>query len=53
VRKTPRAEAEETAMHFLTAVKIPEQAHKNIRGNYSAANSNVWRLPGCYVCARS
>ena len=28
VRKTPRAEAEETAMHFLTAVKIPEQAHK-------------------------
>ena len=28
VRKTLRAEAEETAMHFLTAVKIPEQAHK-------------------------
>lgn len=28
VRKTPREEAEETAMHFLTKVKIPEQAHK-------------------------
>ena len=28
VRKTPRAEAEEIAMHFLTRVKIPEQAHK-------------------------
>ncbi|NJO37740.1 MAG: amino acid ABC transporter ATP-binding protein, partial [Rhizobiales bacterium] len=28
VRKTPRKEAEETAMHFLAKVKIPEQAHK-------------------------
>ena len=28
VRKTPKAEAEETAMHFLTKVKIPEQAGK-------------------------
>ena len=28
VRKTPRKEAEETAMHFLEKVKIPEQAHK-------------------------
>ncbi len=28
VRKVPRREAEETAMHFLTKVKIPEQAHK-------------------------
>ena len=28
VRKTPKAEAEETAMHFLTKVKIPEQALK-------------------------
>lgn len=28
VRKIPKAEAEETAMHFLTKVKIPEQAHK-------------------------
>jgi len=28
VRKTPRVEAEKTAMHFLTRVKIPEQAHK-------------------------
>ena len=28
VRKTPKKEAEETAMHFLTKVKIPEQAHK-------------------------
>ena len=28
VRKTPKKEAEETAMHFLNKVKIPEQADK-------------------------
>ena len=28
VRKIPQVEAEETAMHFLTKVKIPEQANK-------------------------
>jgi general L-amino acid transport system ATP-binding protein len=28
VRKTPRKEAEEVAMHFLRKVKIPEQANK-------------------------
>ena len=28
VRKTPKREAEETAMHFLTKVKIPDQAQK-------------------------
>jgi general L-amino acid transport system ATP-binding protein len=28
VRKTPKREAEDTAMHFLTKVKIPEQADK-------------------------
>ena len=28
VRKMPRREAEEVAMHYLTRVKIPEQAHK-------------------------
>ncbi|TNF60185.1 MAG: amino acid ABC transporter ATP-binding protein [Rhodobacteraceae bacterium] len=28
VRKIPKREAEETAMHFLQKVKIPEQAHK-------------------------
>ena len=28
VRKVPKKEAEETAMHFLSKVKIPEQAHK-------------------------
>ena len=28
VRKTPKKEAEETAMHYLRKVKIPEQAHK-------------------------
>jgi general L-amino acid transport system ATP-binding protein len=28
VRKVPRKEAEETAMHFLERVRIPEQAHK-------------------------
>ena len=28
VRKVPKREAEETAMHFLSKVKIPDQAHK-------------------------
>jgi general L-amino acid transport system ATP-binding protein len=28
VRKMPKKEAEEIAMHYLTKVKIPEQAHK-------------------------
>jgi len=28
VRKTPKREAEEVAMHFLEKVRIPEQAHK-------------------------
>ncbi len=28
VRKTPKKQAEEIAMHFLKRVKIPEQAHK-------------------------
>ncbi len=28
VRKVPKAEAEETAMHYLKRVRIPEQAHK-------------------------
>ncbi len=28
VRKTPKKEAEEIAMHYLKRVKIPEQAHK-------------------------
>ena len=28
VRKVPKREAEETAMHFLTKVKIPDQANK-------------------------
>src|SRR5210317_481381 len=28
VRKTPKKEAEETAMHFLNKVKIPKQANK-------------------------
>jgi len=28
VRKTPRKEAEELAMHYLEIVRIPEQAHK-------------------------
>jgi general L-amino acid transport system ATP-binding protein len=28
VRRTPKAEAEETAMHFLHRVRIPEQANK-------------------------
>jgi general L-amino acid transport system ATP-binding protein len=36
VRKVPKREAEETAMYFLSKVKIPEQAHK-YPGQLSAA----------------
>jgi general L-amino acid transport system ATP-binding protein len=42
VRKTPKKEAEETAMHFLEKVKIPDQAHK-YPGQLSGGSSSVWR----------
>ena len=35
VRKTPKKEAEERAMHFLEKVKIPDQANINIRAMLS------------------
>jgi len=39
VRKVPKREAEETAMHFLEKVKIPEQAQK-YPGQLSGGHSN-------------
>ena len=43
VRKTPKKEAEERAMHFLEKVKIPEQADKYPRPCSRAVSSSVWR----------
>jgi ABC-type polar amino acid transport system ATPase subunit len=39
-----RKDAEELAMHFLTKVRIAEQAGK-YPGQLQAASSNVWRSP--------
>jgi ABC-type polar amino acid transport system ATPase subunit len=52
VRKTPKKEAEETAMHFLEKVKIPEQARQVSRpavGRSAAARGH--RALAC-ACAR-
>jgi len=43
VRKTPKKEAEETAMHFLEKVKIPEQADK-YPASFRAVNNSGWPL---------
>jgi general L-amino acid transport system ATP-binding protein len=45
VRKTPKKEAEEIAMHFLTKVKIPEQANK-YPGSCPVVSSSAWPSPG-------
>ena len=52
VRKTPKREAEEIAMHYLKTVKIPNRPI-NIRGSFRAVNSNAWPLPGRSACNRS
>ncbi len=44
VRKMPKKDAEELAMHYLKRVKIPEQANK-YPGQLSAASSSAWRSP--------
>ena len=51
VRKTPKKEAEEVAMHFLRKVKIPEQA-SSIPASSPAASSSGWRSPAACACAR-
>ncbi len=43
VRKTPKKEAEELAMHFLEKVKIPEQA-TSIPVSFLVVSNSVWRL---------
>ena len=50
VRKTPKKEAEETAMHYLRRVKIPEQAGK-FPGSCPAASSSAWPSPARCACA--
>ncbi|WP_420541228.1 amino acid ABC transporter ATP-binding protein [Roseovarius mucosus] len=49
VRKTPKREAEEVAMHFLEKVKIPEQANK-YPGQLSGGSSSGWRLRAVCAC---
>ena len=41
VRKMPKKEAEEVAMHYLERVKIPEQADKVSRASCPAASSSA------------
>ena len=48
VRKMARKEAEETAMHYLEKVKIPEQADK-YPGQYLAVNNKELRLQDRFV----
>ena len=51
VRKTPKAEAEEIAMEYLTRVKIPEQADK-YQASCPADSSSGWQSQDRSVCAR-
>ena len=44
VRQTPKAEAEATAMEYLSKVKIPEQAHKYLRPAFG------WSAATCRHC---
>jgi len=48
VRKTPKREAEDTAMHFLTKVKIPNRP-TSIPASFRGGSSSAWRSPG--ACA--
>jgi general L-amino acid transport system ATP-binding protein len=51
VRKTPKKEAEETAMHFLEKVKIPEQALK-YPGQLSGGQQQRVAIARSCACAR-
>ena len=51
VRKVPRKEAEEAAMHYLEKVQIAEQA-KNIRVSFPVDSNNGLRLPAVCVWPR-
>jgi general L-amino acid transport system ATP-binding protein len=44
VRKMPKKEAEDMAMHYLERVKIPEQA-TSIPASSRAASSSAWPSP--------
>ena len=44
VRKMPKRQAEEIAMHYLERVRIPEQANK-FPGQLSGASSSAWPSP--------
>ena len=51
VRKVPKKQAEETAMHFLEKVKIPIR-RINTPANCRVGSSSAWRLRARCVCAR-
>ena len=46
VRKTPKKEAEETAMHFLTQGQDPRAGARSTRASSPAASSSGWRSRG-------
>ena len=45
VRKMPKKQAEEIAMHFLQAGQDPRAGATNIRASSPAASSSAWRSP--------
>ena len=49
VRKTPKKEAEEVAMHFLRKVEDPRAGRASTRASSPAASSSAWRSPA--ACA--
>ena len=49
VRKTPKEEAEETAMHFLTKVKIPGGRRANIRGSSPVVSNSASPSPAPFA----
>ena len=45
VRKMPKKQAEEIAMHYLEARQDPRAGATNIRASSPAASSSAWRSP--------
>ena len=53
VKKVPKAEAEEIAMHFLGKVKIPRTGSQIPPPSSPAVSSSAWRSPVRCACARA
>ena len=51
LRRTLRTDPEETAMHFLTVVKMPEQAHKYPGQLFDGQQQRV-AIARALLCAR-